>query len=84
MSGIYAGDIDQLSLMSTFPQFHEVERDHRSLILGMKKTTPSAPKNRKKKGIFLTLEGRITITGRCGGRATYSWIGYEGNPRSIY
>ena len=59
MSGIYAGDIDQLSLMSTFPQFHEVERDHRSLILGMKKTTPSAPKNRKKKGIFLTLEGGL-------------------------
>ena len=59
LSGIYAGDIDQLSLMSTFPQFHEVERDHRSLILGMKKTTPSAPKNRKKKGIFLTLEGGL-------------------------
>ncbi|WP_421384089.1 protoporphyrinogen oxidase [Bacillus salacetis] len=56
LSGIYAGDIDQLSLMSTFPQFYQVEQKHRSLILGMKKTTP-APQNKsgKKKGIFLTL-----------------------------
>ncbi|WP_043933130.1 protoporphyrinogen oxidase [Bacillus sp. EB01] len=43
LSGIYAGDIYQLSLMSTFPQFYEVEQNHRSLIVGMKKTTP-APK----------------------------------------
>jgi protoporphyrinogen/coproporphyrinogen III oxidase len=56
LSGIYAGDIDQLSLMSTFPQFYQVEQKHRSLILGMRKTTP-APQNKggKKKGIFLTL-----------------------------
>ena len=33
LSGIYAGDIDQLSLMSTFPQFSKVEKEHRSLIL---------------------------------------------------
>lgn len=62
LSGIYAGDIDQLSLMSTFPQFHQVERDHRSLILGMKKTTPVAPKNRlnsKTQGKFLTLTGGL-------------------------
>src|SRR5690606_17811407 len=40
LSGVYAGDIDNMSLQSTFPQFHEVEKKHRSLILGMKKTTP--------------------------------------------
>lgn len=40
LSGVYAGDIDHMSLQSTFPQFHEVEKKHRSLILGMKKTTP--------------------------------------------
>ncbi|MGM0846404.1 MAG: protoporphyrinogen oxidase [Bacillota bacterium] len=56
LSGIYAGDIDNLSLLSTFPQFHQVEQKHRSLILGMKKTTPAPQnKNGKKKGIFLTL-----------------------------
>ncbi|MCM3725608.1 protoporphyrinogen oxidase [Neobacillus cucumis] len=58
LSGIYAGDIDQLSLMSTFPQFYEVEQKYRSLIIGMKRTTPSHPKQKdamdKKKGGFLT------------------------------
>ena len=56
LSGIYAGDIDQLSLMSTFPQFYEVEQKYRSLIIGMKKTTPPNQKNLKvkkgKRGIF--------------------------------
>ncbi|MFK9094702.1 protoporphyrinogen oxidase [Bacillus salipaludis] len=60
LSGIYAGDIDQLSLMSTFPQFYEVEQKYRSLIMGMKKTTPSQPKQSenkdKKKGGFLTFK----------------------------
>ncbi|MFJ7728050.1 protoporphyrinogen oxidase [Neobacillus sp. NPDC097160] len=60
LSGIYAGDIDQLSLMSTFPQFYEVEQKYRSLIMGMKKTTPSQPKQAenkdKKKGGFLTFK----------------------------
>ncbi|WP_223592921.1 protoporphyrinogen oxidase [Neobacillus bataviensis] len=58
LSGIYAGDIDQLSLMSTFPQFYEVEQKYRSLILGMKKSTPAQPKKpvntEKPKGAFLT------------------------------
>ncbi|MDQ0217596.1 protoporphyrinogen oxidase [Peribacillus cavernae] len=59
LSGIYAGDIDQLSLMATFPQFYHVEQEHRSLIVGMKKTTPDAQKNAEKnapkKGKFLTM-----------------------------
>ncbi|RFU62127.1 protoporphyrinogen oxidase [Peribacillus glennii] len=58
LSGIYAGDIDKLSLMATFPQFYEVEQQYRSLIFGMKKTTPASPskppKNAPKKGGFLT------------------------------
>ncbi|GIN65858.1 MULTISPECIES: protoporphyrinogen oxidase [Bacillus] len=58
LSGIYAGDIDRLSLMSTFPQFYQTEQKHRSLIIGMKK---SGGKNRqkpaaKKKGQFQTLK----------------------------
>jgi protoporphyrinogen/coproporphyrinogen III oxidase len=58
LSGIYAGDIDQMSLMATFPQFYQVEQKYGSLVLGMKKTTPKSPKtssDSKKKGIFLTL-----------------------------
>jgi len=35
LAGIYAGDTGALSLQATFPQFHAIERRHRSLILGM-------------------------------------------------
>ncbi|MEI5906466.1 protoporphyrinogen oxidase [Bacillus spongiae] len=55
LSGIYAGDIDQLSLMSTFPQFIQMEQKYRSLVLGMKKGMPKKPKT-PKKGMFLTLK----------------------------
>ncbi|MBB4823587.1 oxygen-dependent protoporphyrinogen oxidase [Sporosarcina luteola] len=40
LSGVYSGDIDHMSLEATYPQFYAVEKKHRSLILGMKKTTP--------------------------------------------
>ncbi|WP_442870392.1 protoporphyrinogen oxidase [Aneurinibacillus sp. Ricciae_BoGa-3] len=59
LSGIYAGDIDQLSLLSTFPQFHTVEKKYRSLILGMRSTTPKQPKSagdKKQSSAFLTLK----------------------------
>ncbi|WP_028402522.1 protoporphyrinogen oxidase [Ectobacillus panaciterrae] len=55
LSGIYAGDIDQMSLMSTFPQFHEVEQKHRSIVLGMKTIAPKTLKSARPKGIFQTL-----------------------------
>ncbi|MEF2968842.1 protoporphyrinogen oxidase [Paenibacillus sp. M1] len=45
LAGIYAGDTAQLSLKATFPQFMEMERKHRSLILGLlasKKPSPLA------------------------------------------
>lgn len=35
MSGIYAGDGEQLSLAATFPQFRQMEREHGSLSGGM-------------------------------------------------
>lgn len=59
LSGIYAGDIDKLSLMATFPQFHQVEQKYRSLILGMKRATPPKPKGvpkAKPKGMFLSFK----------------------------
>ncbi|WP_301109002.1 protoporphyrinogen oxidase [Sporosarcina sp.] len=64
LSGVYAGDIDQMSLESTFPQFYEVEKQHRSLILGMKKTTPKQlpQKNShssKKMGAFHTFRNGL-------------------------
>jgi protoporphyrinogen/coproporphyrinogen III oxidase len=64
LSGIYAGDIDHLSLMSTFPQFYEVEQKYRSLIIGMKKSLPSQPKKTESKqqkgtGGFLTFKSGL-------------------------
>lgn len=63
LAGIYSGDIDKLSLHATFPQFYEVEKKHRSLMLGMKKTRPasSTPQaaNRKPQGIFQTFSGGL-------------------------
>lgn len=59
LSGIYAGDIDRLSLMSTFPQFYQTEQKYRSLIIGMKKSrgaqSAKKPAN-KKKGQFQTVK----------------------------
>ncbi|MGF9966302.1 protoporphyrinogen oxidase [Bacillus rhizoplanae] len=56
LSGIYAGDIDQMSLMATFPQFYQVEQKYRSISLGMRTLAPKKPKDAKSKGIFLTLK----------------------------
>jgi protoporphyrinogen/coproporphyrinogen III oxidase len=66
LSGIYAGDIDHLSLMSTFPQFYQVEQKYRSLIIGMKKSAPPQSKKptesggkKEKKGVFLTFKAGL-------------------------
>jgi oxygen-dependent protoporphyrinogen oxidase len=37
VAGIHAGDPEQMSVRATFPMFLDMERDHRSLILGMLK-----------------------------------------------
>ncbi|MFB4163757.1 protoporphyrinogen oxidase [Alteribacillus sp. JSM 102045] len=59
LSGIYAGDIDRLSLQSTFPQFHQVEQKHRSLILGMKAARPPQKSKKKPSGAFQTLRNGL-------------------------
>jgi protoporphyrinogen/coproporphyrinogen III oxidase len=56
LSGIYAGDIDQLSLQATFPQFAKMEQKYRSLILGLKQTRPRTKGKQKPLGMFLTLK----------------------------
>lgn len=37
LGGIYAGDVSELSILSTFPQLAELERKHGSLIIGLLK-----------------------------------------------
>src|SRR5699024_9848813 len=38
LSGIYSGDLDQMSLMATFPNFYELEQKYGSLVKGLKNT----------------------------------------------
>lgn len=70
LAGIYAGDTHALSLRSTFPQFHQMEKKHRSLILGMMagKKEPASPAknlpNAAKGSVFLTYKrGLQTLVG---------------------
>ena len=62
LAGIYAGDIDEMSLMSVFPMFYEVEQKYGSIIRGIQKTMPrkpkqksAAPKKGSKQGMFNTV-----------------------------
>lgn len=41
LAATFAGDIDHLSIQSMFPRFFELEKKHRSLILGLKKSNAS-------------------------------------------
>lgn len=41
LAGTFAGDIDHLSIKAMFPQFYQLEKQHRSLILGLKKSGES-------------------------------------------
>ncbi|UYX53553.1 protoporphyrinogen oxidase [Bacillus thuringiensis] len=59
LSGIYAGDIDEMSLMSTFPQIYQIEQEHRSISLGMRTLAPKQEKAEMKKGIFKTVKNGL-------------------------
>ena len=41
LAGTFAGDIDHLSIQSMFPQFYQLEKEHRSLLIGLKKRKAS-------------------------------------------
>ncbi|WP_093132179.1 protoporphyrinogen oxidase [Salinibacillus kushneri] len=62
LSGIYSGDVDQLSLMATFPNFYELEQQYGSLIRGLQntKSKPSESSSKKKQGMFLTLRNGLS------------------------
>ncbi|MYL56518.1 protoporphyrinogen oxidase [Virgibacillus halodenitrificans] len=60
LSGIYAGDIDKMSLMATFPNFYETQQKHRSLIKGLQKTMPKPKKSTgKKPGMFFSFKNGL-------------------------
>lgn len=64
VAGIYAGDADELSIESTFPRFRELEREHGSVIKGMRKALASAPPAPRSSGaattMFMSLRGGLS------------------------
>lgn len=66
-TGIYAGDMEALSVGATFPQLIKLEREHRSLILGairtqkaQRKALPSGTGGAEKlRGTLCTFEGGL-------------------------
>ena len=62
MAGIHAGDPEELSLRSTFPMFTDMEKTHRSLVLGMmkrKKQQAAQPSTGPRPSMFTTLSGGL-------------------------
>ncbi len=62
MAGIHAGDPEALSLRSTFPIFTDMEKTHRSLVLGMmkrKKQQAAQPSTGPRPSMFTTLAGGL-------------------------
>lgn len=57
LSGIYSGDIDDMSLMATFPNFYHLQKQHGSLIKGLKATVPAKKQGTgKRPGQFLAFK----------------------------
>lgn len=63
MTGIYAGDADQLSIKATFPRFQELESQYGSIIKGMLASRRQARKpingGNKRLTTFVTLRGGL-------------------------
>src|SRR5699024_2092811 len=59
-SGIYSSDIDEMSLMASFPAFYELEQSYGSVIQGLRATLPTGQASTgKRKGQFLTLRNGL-------------------------
>ncbi|RNF39401.1 protoporphyrinogen oxidase [Planococcus salinus] len=61
-SGVYAGDIDKLSLHSTFPELGNTEQKQRSLIRGLRKnrTVEQMGFDTESKSLFQTFDGGLS------------------------
>ncbi|HBP86728.1 MAG TPA: protoporphyrinogen oxidase [Nitrospirales bacterium] len=64
VAGIYAGDAEELSIESTFPRFRALEREHGSIIKGMRKALahgPAAPRSSDEATtMFMSLRGGLS------------------------
>jgi len=63
LAGIHAGEPERLSLRSTFPQFADMERDYRSILIGMRalarKRAQVPRRSGKPRTLFMTLRGGL-------------------------
>lgn len=55
LSGIYAGDLDEISILSTFPQLRQLEQKYGSLIRGLRALQEQAGQRSATGSAFLTL-----------------------------
>lgn len=54
VSGIYTGDPERLSIAATMPRFHEVEAEHRSIILGLRRSAQARGVAGARYGLFVS------------------------------
>ncbi len=60
LSGIYAGNIDQMSMEATFPHFKDLEAKHRSIVQGARHTRPTPqPGGGPRPSMFATFAGGL-------------------------
>jgi len=64
VSGIYAGDPEQLSLRGAFPQLHEAEKSAGSVIRGMIRSAKTTNAPRERPALLTFREGNETLTRR--------------------
>ncbi len=85
LGGIYAGDIDRLSVRATFPQLADAERRHGSLILGMRaRRSDGAAGESSRASTFLTLKGGLdTLVDRLAAALTDTAVLTGGPVRAI-
>ncbi|RKQ31294.1 protoporphyrinogen oxidase [Oceanobacillus halophilus] len=53
LSGIHSGDIDEMSLMATYPNFYQLEQKYGSVMKGLQKSMPKANKKNKSKPVSM-------------------------------
>ncbi|WP_085992778.1 protoporphyrinogen oxidase [Oceanobacillus senegalensis] len=61
LSGIHSGDIDDMSLMATYPNFYHLEQKYGSLMKGLQKTMPKSNKKKMKNktSMFFSFENGL-------------------------
>ncbi|MCG3176797.1 MAG: Ferrochelatase [Candidatus Omnitrophica bacterium] len=67
LAGIYTGDPDQLSLLSTMPRFRQLEREHGSVIRGLLRQKQAAARRAQgpRYDLFLTLRDGMATAVAC-------------------